>query len=182
VIAPLGFRIGHQQTAGLISLIAQQLVLRFQRCKIVSINEIFPGVVGRVDVDHLHLAQIALLQELQGIEVVPFDEQVLGGVEVDAFIPARTQGLGDWGVCSEQRLALARPIEPVAFLRAFNDVIGQLLAQLVEINGESDSALIVSSFSHAIGEQCTNFCDIVLAKVRAMHLQLIHAQSIHTSI
>ncbi len=61
-------------------------------------------------------------------------------------------------------------------------MIGQGLAKLVEIDGEADSALIVSSLSHAIGEQCTNFCNIVLAKVRAVHFQLIHAQTIHTSI
>ena len=120
--------------------------------KIVFIDEVAACIVGRVNENHLHFAEVALLQKLQGIKVVAFDKQVLCCVEVDALIPARTKGLGYGGVGSEQCLAFAWPIEPITLLRAFDDMIGQCLTKLVEIDGEADSALIVSRFSHAIGE------------------------------
>jgi hypothetical protein len=37
----------------------------------------------RVDIYEFDFAEVRLLQQLQGFEVVAFDEQVFGGVEVD---------------------------------------------------------------------------------------------------
>ena len=36
------------------------------------------GVVGRVDVDHVHLALVGIEQELEGVEVVGIDDHVPG--------------------------------------------------------------------------------------------------------
>lgn len=179
---PIAFTVSYQSPAGFISLIASDKKFWCALRIIVPIDEVTASVVRGVNVNQLYFSEIALLNKLQRVKVITFDEQVPCSVKIDTFLTRRAKRFGDRGVCGEQRLALARPIEPVTLLRAFNDVIGQCLAKLVEIDGEADSAVIVSGFSHAIGEQCTNFCDIVLAKIRAMHLQLIHAQSIHTSI
>ena len=59
------------------------------------IDEIVASVVGRIDVDELDLAQIRLLEKLEGVEVVPFDEEVLGRVEVDGLLADGTEGLRD---------------------------------------------------------------------------------------
>ena len=41
------------------------LIFLFLRAhEVVGVDEVVAGVVGRVDVDHLHLAQIRLLQQL----------------------------------------------------------------------------------------------------------------------
>jgi hypothetical protein len=60
--------------------------------KVVRVDEIVTGVVGRVDVDHFDLAEVGLLEELEHLQVVAFDDQVLGGVEVDALVAVREQG------------------------------------------------------------------------------------------
>ena len=58
---------------------------------IVRVNEFVAGIVRRVDVNHLHLAQVRLLEQLQYLQVVAFDNQVLRGIEVHAFFRARTE-------------------------------------------------------------------------------------------
>ena len=40
-------------------------------------------VIGRINIDELDLAQVGLLKELEGVEVVALDEQVLRCVEID---------------------------------------------------------------------------------------------------
>ena len=56
---------------------------------VVGVDELIARVVWWVNVDHLHLANIRLLQELQRLQVVPFDDQVFRGIEVDAFLRRR---------------------------------------------------------------------------------------------
>ena len=59
------------------------LVFFFLRAhEIVGIDEVVAGVVRRVDVDHLHLAEIALLQQLKDFQIVALDVEVFGGVPV----------------------------------------------------------------------------------------------------
>ena len=51
-----------------------------------------PSVIGRVDVYELHLAGIALLQELEHFQVVALEHQVLRRVPIDALLGAGTEG------------------------------------------------------------------------------------------
>ena len=50
---------------------------------VVRVDEVVAGVVGRVDVDHLDLAQIRLLQQLQYFQIVALDDEIFRGIEVD---------------------------------------------------------------------------------------------------
>ena len=43
--------------------------------KAVVVDEVMTSIVGRVDIDHLHLAQIRLLQELEHFQIVALDVQ-----------------------------------------------------------------------------------------------------------
>ena len=47
----------------------------------VGLELVVAGVVRRVDVDHLDLAEIRLLQELQHLQIVTFNDEILGCVE-----------------------------------------------------------------------------------------------------
>ena len=51
--------------------------------EVVVVDEVIAGVVRRVDVDQLDLAEVRLLEQLERVEVVALDEEVLRGVEVD---------------------------------------------------------------------------------------------------
>ena len=102
--------------------------------EVVVVDEVVAGVVRRVDVDELDLAEVRLLEQLQRVEVVALDEEVLRRVEVDRLLAHRAERLGDRRVGGERGGALAGPVELVALLRPFDDVVGQLLAEQVEVD------------------------------------------------
>ena len=54
--------------------------------EVVRVHEVIAGVVRRVDVDQLDLVGVALLQKLQHLQVVAFDQRMLCGVPVHAFL------------------------------------------------------------------------------------------------
>ena len=83
---------------------------------VVRIDEIFASVIRRVDVDHLHLPQVRLLEKLQNFEVVALDDEVLGRVEVDALLTARPQRPQTRRLDCLEAIRLARPGKPVALL------------------------------------------------------------------
>jgi hypothetical protein len=75
-----------------------------------------PYVRVAEDVDHLDLAEVGLLKQLQDLQVVTLDEEILGGVEINGFLAAGRQG-GDAGLLDDlETVGLARPVHPVAFL------------------------------------------------------------------
>ena len=50
---------------------------------VIRIHEVTPRVVGRVDVDHLDLAVVVLLQDLEYFKVIAFNHHVLSVVPVN---------------------------------------------------------------------------------------------------
>ncbi len=69
----------------------------YQTAAVQSVVECFKG-------------QVCLLQQLQCIKIVAFDEQVLRGIEVHAFCPHWAQGLGNRGIGCEHGLSLSWPV------------------------------------------------------------------------
>ncbi len=98
--------------------------------EIVRVHEVLAGVVGRVDVDQLDLAGIALLQQLQHFQVVALDHQVLRAVPVHAVFRAGAQGAGAGGERQLPGAALAMPVEAVFLLAFFHRAAQQLLQHL----------------------------------------------------
>src|SRR5690554_169591 len=140
----------------------------------IVIDEIVAGIIGRVDIDHLDLAQVGFLQEFEGVEVIAFDEEVFGGVEVDALVSRGSQRLGDGGVGGDGGGALSGPVESVALAGSVDDMVAQFLAQLVKIHGELQAAGVVVGFGDAVGEEVADFGDMVLRQVERVHFGLIH--------
>ena len=58
---------------------------------VVRVDKVLTSVVGRVDINQFHFSRIALLQELEHLQIVPFDHQVLRGVPVHALLRAGPQ-------------------------------------------------------------------------------------------
>ena len=170
----VGFGVGlHACTRGVNLSCFQQVVINIL-AKIVVVDEVLARVVRRIDVDELDLAQVGFLQQLEGFQVVAFDEQVPGGVEVDAFFPAGAQCPGDGGIGGQQRLALAGPVELVALLRAFDDAGRQFLTKQVEVHCQFQVALFVAGFGHAVGEQLSDAVDVGVHAVGRVHFQFVH--------
>ena len=84
----------------------------------VGINKgIVAGVVGRVDVDHLHAAGVGFLQDFQGFEVFGFDKHVLRAVEIHGFFFAGNERAGSGALQVEIGGGFTRPIELITFAR-----------------------------------------------------------------
>ena len=85
----------------------------------VGIDEgIVAGIVGRVDVNHLHAAGVGFLQDFQCFEVFGFDKHVLRTVEICGFFFAGNKGAGSGALQVEIGGGFTRPIELVTFARA----------------------------------------------------------------
>ncbi len=52
---------------------------------IVGVDEVIAGVIRRVDVNQLDLAEIRLLQKFQHFQIVALDDEIFSGVKVDDF-------------------------------------------------------------------------------------------------
>jgi len=93
------------------------LVFFFLRAhEIVGIDEVVAGVVRRVDIDHLDLAEIALLQELENFQIVALDVEVFGGVPILALCHTGAQRLTDRLVGFHDCSLLAHPCELVCLV------------------------------------------------------------------
>ena len=90
--------------------------------EVVGIDELVARIVGRVDVNHLHLAEVRLLQELEYLKVVPLDEEILGLVEVDRLLAAGLERAHARLLNHFQQIRLSRPRKPEALALALQDL------------------------------------------------------------
>ena len=150
-------------------------VLGAVHAEVVFVDKVVAGVVGRVDVYHLDLAQVALLQEFQGFEVVAFDVEVLGGVEVLGFFHAGAQRLADGFRGFYHGVALADPGKFVGLV-AFRDALAEHLLERIEIHRLLQLAILGLAFGHAIREQRGNLLDIHLRHIGSFKLHLFHGE------
>lgn len=72
MVAAARVSIGLAAKAGLLFVVLDGIA------KAVVVYEIVTRIVGWVDIDHLDLAMITALQELQHLEIVAFDVDVVG--------------------------------------------------------------------------------------------------------
>ena len=90
--------------------------------EVVVIDEVMPGVVGRVDVDELDLARIGLAHELECLKVITLDVEVLGFVPVHALAALRTHSFVAWRAGQELGFSLARPSKLIPLALPLGDI------------------------------------------------------------
>ena len=133
--------VGHKAVAFFIILTAIIHIVRRTLGKIVLIDKIIAGVVRRINVDHLDLAQIGFLQELQHFQIISLDVEVFTvktagcAIFANAVCHHRTQRCRDGRICRQHCLFLVRPCKLVTLFPTLHDGIGKLLPQNVKING-----------------------------------------------
>ena len=162
-----------QPVAVLVHLTALFAVFLAAHGKIVPIDEVISGIVGRVNVNHLHLAQIALLQEFQHFQVVALNIEVFGGVPVHALRRTGPQGLANGPVGLHDSGLFAHPGELIGLV-ALQYHIRQQLPQQVKVDRLFQLAVLALGLGHAGGEQSGKFFDVGLRQVRGFHFQLVH--------
>ena len=90
----IGFFVGGEGTAFAIYLAGAFQVVLERLGEIIIIDEVVSGVVGGIDVDHLHPVGVALSEDLEDFEIVAFDVEVVGVVFVDTFVLCGNEGTG----------------------------------------------------------------------------------------
>ena len=132
--------------------------------EVIGIDKIIAGVVGRVDIDHLHLAVVSRLQQLQDLQVVALDVEVPGGVPVHAFLRAGAQGAGGTLLGQPQAFRLALPLKLV-LLKIVVDVLAAQRKQLVNIQ---------LALADTLREYRAQLVQIGLFYVHGKSVQVIH--------
>ena len=163
-IQPVGVIPAHRLRVGLGCLLGDLLVPGQRISKIICVNKIIAGVIRRVDVDHLDLAVVGRLQQLQHLQVISLDVEVLGGVPVDAFSRAGTQGPAGTLLGKAQALGFALPLKAVLFKVVVN-VFAAQRKQLVDIQ---------LAFADALRENRAQLVQVGLLQVHGKAVHFIH--------
>ena len=102
--------------------------------KIIMINKVITRIIRRININHLYLTQIRLLEKFKHFEVITLNINVLGVVPIHTILLYRTQ-------CFLSRLQnfgtsclLANPVELVCLRSIFHCVVTKKLAKYVKIN------------------------------------------------
>ena len=90
---PVAFCIGNEAVSFFVLLSAIVHILTSCLREVIVIHEIITRVIWRVDINHLHFAQIVLAKKFQHLQVVAFNIEVLRIVKVYTLLTTRTQGI-----------------------------------------------------------------------------------------
>ena len=117
--------------------------------EVVVVDEIIAGVVRRIDIDHLDLAVIRLVQDLQRRQVVALDKHIARRIPIDGIRPVGMECLDSLLLDGSEDVALALPAKPVALTQinrltqsrlellpvdfTFGDYLGEKLSQFVNL-------------------------------------------------
>ena len=150
------------------------LVFFFLRAhEIVGIDEVVAGIVRRVDIDHLDLTEIALLQELEDFQIIALDVEVFGGVPILALCHAGAQRLPDRFVGFYDCSLLADPCKLVCLI-SVHHVRRKHLFQQLKVDRSFDSAVSVRCFGDAVREQRGNLLYVSRRKVGGLKFHVVH--------
>lgn len=134
MVTTIGVRILEKAITQFIHISSKQVFLRLRTSKIIMIHEVITRIIRRINIYHLHLTEIRLLEQFQHFEVVALDIEVLRSVPIHAILLDRTECLVDRAQHFGTSRLLAHPVELVGFRSIFDGVIAQQLAQDVKVN------------------------------------------------
>ena len=172
--AAVALSVCHEAVALFILLPAVVDILICTLGEVVVLHKVVACVVRRVNVNHLHLAEVILAQEFQHLQVVALNVEVLRGVEVHALLAAGAQCVGGRGVGQSDGVALVGPGELVAFLGAFHDVLREFLPQLVEVNRSFRFPVLIKPLGEAVGEEFSYALYVFVHLVGGLHIEFVH--------
>ena len=101
----------------IVSIVYRFFILFSRHLKAVCINKyICSCIIGWINENHLHLAEIAFLQELEDFQIIALDVEVFGGVPILALRHTGAQRLPDRLVGFYDSRLLADPCELVCLV------------------------------------------------------------------
>ena len=147
--------------------------------EIVGIDEVVAGVVRRINIDHLDLAKIALLQELEDFQIIALDVEVFSGVPVLALRHAGAQRLADRLVGFHDCRLLADPCELVCLV-AVHHVRREHLFQQLKVDRPFVHLLLrcavflVQHLRDAVRKQSSNAVYVLRRHIRRFKFHVVH--------
>ncbi|CCY06009.1 putative uncharacterized protein [Eggerthella sp. CAG:1427] len=173
--APIAVETPARVDVGLVGQSRLFLVVLDGIAELVLVDKVVAGVIRRIDIDHLDLAVVAALQELQDLEVVTFDVDVVGveaailAVSPAALLHAGAERGGARSLRLANGIGLAGPSERVALLTLVH-LITQLQTELVEID---------AAFGEYLGHQFLELRKTVIHQIlgpKVHALNVIHCK------
>ena len=113
--------------------------------KFVEIDKaVAAGVVGRVDVNHLHAASVGFLQDFQGFQIFRLDKQIARAVKIHGFGAAGGKGVESRCLQRAVGIGFARPIKLVTLV---------LMREIVRAEDEFEFFPVDLVFAKGFGEK-----------------------------
>lgn len=134
-------RVLHKAVAKFIHIARLFVIFLLTLFEVVMIDEVIARVVRRIDVNHLHLTQIRLLQQLQCVKIVALDVNVPRALPLHTPLRHGAQRLADGCRGLTTGGLLAHPCELVGFRLVLDGIIAKELAQLLEVYNMPQSPL-----------------------------------------
>ena len=154
--ATIAFGILNQLVSFFIKLTAISEVFFGILREIVLVNKVIACVIRRIDIDHLHFAEIGLLQQLQRLQIIALDIDIFrvdaawSSIFTDRLFTVKAQCLCNRLIRQHNRLFLIWPCKLITFLRAFYHSGRDFLTQYIRINSTHDIAIFIFCFRHCI--------------------------------
>ena len=98
------------------------------------INKVITRIVRRININHLYLTQIRLLEKFKHFEVITLNIKVLGVVPIHTILLYGTQRLLNRLQNFSTSCLLANPVELVCLRSIFHCVVTKKLAKYIKIN------------------------------------------------
>ena len=126
---------------GFIVLPAARKILGCTLRKVILIDKVIAGIVGRINVYHLDLAKVGLLQQFQDFQIIALNVEVLAvnaagrTVLPDTVRNHRAESGSNRCIRRKHGLPLIRPSELIALLAPLHNAVRELLPEHIKING-----------------------------------------------
>jgi len=91
--------------------------------KVIMIHKIIPCIIWRINIYHLHLTHIGVLEQLQNFEVIALDIEILCRVPVHTLLGTRAQRLVDRSCSLTEGSTFAHPSKVIDFRGIFHSLV-----------------------------------------------------------
>lgn len=171
--SPIAFCIFKQPIIILIQHSYLLIFVLLAMLKIIPVNKILPSIIRRININHLDLAEIALLQDFQDFQIIALDIEVLRGIPVAAVCFYRAQRFGDRPRRFGHSRLFTNPCKFIALV-AVHYIPAQKLLQNLKIDPAFDFPILAPHLRDCRGEQSRNFVYVFRYHVRCFKFHVIH--------